>query len=76
MQRGRFARMQPNSNKVGLRSRVLPGLEHPSRKTTCVFKKPENVDKGRKISFQAKRYLYSPNEMFRNSDSATQRILK
>jgi hypothetical protein len=34
-----------------------------------VFKNPENAEIGRKISFQAKRYLFSPNEMFKNSGS-------
>ncbi len=41
----------------------------PSRKTACVFKNPENTGMVRKISFQAKSYLFSLHEMFKNSGS-------
>ncbi len=37
-----------------------------SRKTTWVFKNPENAGMGKKIYFQAKRNLSSPHTMLRN----------
>ncbi len=35
----------------------------------CVFKNRENAGMVRKISFQAKSYLFSLHEMFKNSGS-------
>ncbi len=37
--------------------------------TACVFKNPKNAGKVRKISFQAKSYLFNLHEMFKNSGS-------
>jgi hypothetical protein len=34
-----------------------------------VFKNPENADMARKISFQAKSYIFNLHEMFKNSGS-------
>jgi hypothetical protein len=48
---------------------------HPSRKTACVFKNPENAGMVRKISFQAKSYFFNLHDMFRNSGSGLSRIL-
>jgi hypothetical protein len=42
---------------------------HPSRKTACVFKNPENAGMVRKMSFQAKSYLFTLNEMFKHLGS-------
>ncbi len=42
---------------------------HPSRKTACVFKNPENAGMIRKLYFQAKSYLFNLHEMFKNSGS-------
>ncbi len=42
---------------------------HPSRKTACVFKNPENAGMIRKISFQAKSSFLNLQEMFKNSGS-------
>jgi hypothetical protein len=43
---------------------------HPSKKTACVFKNPENAGIVRKISFQVKSYLFNLHEMFKNLGSA------
>jgi hypothetical protein len=42
---------------------------HPSRKTAFVFRNPKNAGMVRKISFQAKSYLFNLHEMFKNSGS-------
>ncbi len=42
---------------------------HPSRKTACVFKNPDNAGMVGKISFQAKSYIFNLLEMFENSGS-------
>jgi hypothetical protein len=50
---------------TGLNAAVLVTLlERP-----CVFKNPKNASMVRKISFQAKSYLFNLHEMFENSGS-------
>ncbi len=49
---------------------TVANTSHPSRKKTAfVFKNPENAGMIRKISFQAKSYLFNLHEMFKNSGS-------
>jgi hypothetical protein len=42
---------------------------HPSRKSAFVSKNSKNAGVGRKIHFQAERYLFSPHEMAKNSST-------